>query len=561
MLNNGYDVVMNRQLVNNSSSSITLMLRCLVILILTSLFTILCVRESRVIGRLSTSPNYDDCTYSLSGAVLLGDLKADGVLGFAEYLKKQAPCGGFHSPYSVLLATASYAVFGINEAAPYYGNALVVLVYLCGVGWMLRSLPALPWMLGLILFLSSPLITMGVVEFRPDVAWGIVVGFGVVLIVTSEKLFRSQRHAFLAGLPLGLALVIKPSTFVMTLLLFGGAITSRIIGAFLEKRLKPERTVALGIFAFLVGALIVAAPYWIFYGKEILSYFLDNAFGVNKSVWIYHGSRHDFLFYYLTGDGWRSAMWFPGTAIGILGIACMIYLSGRRPDLRWKLTSLILLMLGGLAVNSVAQIKSVFLASGLYGTLFFSASYLLATAWVSFAAGKESRTVTRIKIGILILLTGTACLFYRWPDDSNWGSDPANSANLKNARDFMEATLKGHPDDFPKSILFMQSGPIISETTGIYLESVHRRALIASGAFYRGIDEFRQHFPWSDWIVIPEQGVMGARLNMPSEQLLTECLAILNNDSNFHQIAEFTAANGKKVWIYSKVKKQLNGAQ
>jgi hypothetical protein len=552
---------MNQHCTTENHSKASIVLRVFMILMLSVIFTTLCVRESRLIGRLSSSPNYDDCTYSLSGAILLGDLKADGVLGFAEYLKKQAPCGGFHSPYSVLLATASYAVFGINEAAPYYGNALVVLVYLCGVGWMLRSLPALPWMLGLILFLSSPLITMGVVEFRPDVAWGIVVGFGVVLIVTSEKLFRSQRHAFLAGLPLGLALVIKPSTFVMTLLLFGGAITSRIIGAFLEKRLKPERTVALGIFSFLVAALVVAAPYWIFYGKEILSYFLDNAFGVNKSIWIYQGSRHDFLFYYLTGDGWRSAMWYPGTMIGILGIACLIYLSFRRPDVRWKMASLILLMLGGLAVNSVAQIKSVFLASGLYGTFFFSASYLVASAWVSFDAGKESRTHSWIKIGLLILLTVAAWSFYHWPDDSDWSGNRLEGANYRKAKDFMEASLKKHADDFPKSILFMQSGPIIIETTGIYLESVHQRASLNSGAFYGGIDEFRQHYPWTDWIVIPEQGVMGSRLNLPSERLLPECLAILNNDSNFHQLGEFIAANGKKVWIYSKVKKQLNRAQ
>ena len=549
------DGVMSESLASKPSAGLLLMLRGIVILILTALFTVYCVRESRIIGRLSTAPNYDDCTYCLSGAVLLNDLKEDGLHGFAEYLKKSAPCGGFHSPFSVLLAAASYALFGFHEASPYFANALVVLFYLCGVGWILRSLPIFPWILGLILFLTPPFITIGVVEFRPDIAWGIVVGFGVVFIVTSGKILRSPLHAFLAGLAFGLSLIIKPSTFVMTLLLFGGAITSRMIGAILEKRLRPDGKAMVGLLVFLAATLVVAAPYWSYYGKETFQYFLDNAFGVNKLVWNYRGSRHEFLFYYITGEGWRSSMYLSGTLIAILEIACLIYLSYSRPDLRWKLGSLILLMLGGLTVNSVAQMKSVFLGAGFYGILFFSSSYLLATAWDSLSTEKGTRIPNQLKIALLILLTCTSYLFYRWPDASNWGRNRVEAENYRNARDFMEAILKAHPDDCPKSILFMQSGPIVIETTGIYLELVHRRASIASGAFYRGIDEFREHYPWSDWIVIPEQGVMGASPNLPSEGLLPECLAILNNDTNFRKIAEFTSGNGKKAWIYSKISK------
>ena len=215
--------------------AVTKGLRLLIIVLFTAIFTQLCVQESKVNGRLSSSPNYDDCTYCLEGAILLKDVKEEGVHGFFEYLNEPGP-NGFHSPYSIILAAVSYALFGPYETSPYYGDALLVIIYLACLGWIFRSLPTPAWMLALALFLTPPFITMGVVEFRPDIAWAVSIGFGVVFTVTSEEVFQNPRRAALAGLFLALALVIKPSTFVMTLLLYSGAIFSRVIAAVWKNR-------------------------------------------------------------------------------------------------------------------------------------------------------------------------------------------------------------------------------------------------------------------------------------------------------------------------------------
>jgi hypothetical protein len=539
----------------DTSFGVSIMLRGLIILILTALFTIFCVRESKIIGRLSTSPNYDDCTYCLSGAVLLSDVKTDGIHGCAAYLKKPAPCGGLHSPYSVLLAATSYTVFGLNEAAPYYGNALVVFIYLCFMGWLLRGLPTLSWFFILVVFLSPPFITMGVVEFRPDIAWATVVGFGVVYIVTCDRIFRNPIHGLIAGLLLGLALDIKPSTFVMTLLLFGGGMTSRVVGAILDKQLKPDFKVLYGIFASLAGVVLVAGPYWIYYGKEIIAYFWDNSFGSNKSIWIYQGNMHDFSCYYLTGEGWRSNMQYSGLLILIVAVICLIYLGIKKPDLRWKLISLIILILGAFAVNTAAQMKSPFLGGGIYGTFLFSASYVMASAWMTFQKNGESTRRHVSRNALLLILTVLAFVIYRWPVESNWERIRGFAENFHAANDFMKETFNCHSGDAPKSILFIPTSPIIMETTGIYLEKINARASLFSGAFYNSTNQFCIEYPNADWVVIQEQGVMGSGQSMPSEQLLPQFLRILKADPNYSQIAEFVSGNGKKVWIYSKVKK------
>jgi hypothetical protein len=490
-------------------------------------------------------------------------LKSDGLNGFINYVHEPPPCGGFHSPYSVLLAAASYALLGINDAAPYYGNALVVFTYLCFMGWLLRGIPTVPWVFTMVVFLAPPFITMGGVEFRPDIAWAIVVGFGAVYVITCDRMFRSPIHALIAGLLLGLALDIKPSTFVMTLLLFGGGMTSRVVGAILEKRLKPDFKVLLGISACVAGVVLVAGPYWKYYGKEAVDYFLENSFGKNKLVWIYQGNLHDFLFYYLTGEGWRSNMQYSGLLILIVAVICLIYLGIKKPDLRWKLISLNILILGAFAVNTAAQMKSPFLGGGIYGTFLFSASYVMGSAWVIFQNNGES---TRRQVGrnaLLLILTVLAVVIYRWPTASDWERNRDSAENFRKANDFMKETLNSHSGDAPKSILFMQSGPIVMEPTGLYLESMHLRSTLASGAFYRSDDDFRHNYQgtyWNhnqvvDWIVIPEQGVMGSGPTFPSEQLLPQFLRILKADPNYSQIAEFVSGNGKKVWIYSKVKK------
>ena len=351
------------------------LVKVLIILVLSVLFTLLCVNESKNTGRLASSPNYDDVVYFHDGAILIHSLKSEGTTGFWSFLKER----GLHSPYSVFLAAASFAVFGFEYTSPYLGSGIVVLTYLLCIGWFLRNLQLFTWIATLILFLTLPFITMGVVEFRPDIAWAVATGFGTVFIVTSREIFRSPRRAALAALFLALSLSIKPSTFVMTLLLYTGATVSRVISNVWEHRLRSEpKRLLTGVAVFMAVLIIIAGPYWLRFGMDAVWYFMENSFGVNKSVWAYQGSLSDFLLFYITGVGAQSNIALSGSLLFLLSFGCMLFLGFKKPELRWRLFVLISLILGALLVNTVAQMKSPFLGGGIYGVWIFTCAYVIA---------------------------------------------------------------------------------------------------------------------------------------------------------------------------------------
>ena len=524
-------------------------LRILILVLFAAVFTQLCVRESKVNGRLSSAPNYDDCTYFLEGAILLNDLKSDGVRGFFKYLNEPGP-NGFHSPYSVVLAAASYAFFGPNETSPYYGNALLVIIYLACMGWIFRSLPTPEWILALALFLTPPFITMGVVEFRPDIAWAVSIGFGVVFMVTSEELFRCPPRAAIAGLFLALSLVIKPSTFVMTTLLYSGAIFSRVAAAVWEKRWhSASRKTLLGSLAFAGTLLVVAGPYWSRFGKEAISYFLDNSFGANKSVWVYHGSPSEFILFYLTGLGAVSNVAIAGIIISLIALACLVYLYINRSELRWKFLSLLGILAGAFAVNTAAQMKSAFLGGGIYGVWLFSCAYLLVTAFTSLQAIK-GRSIWRSDL--LAITVVVAVLFYQWPAYSYWGRDRIGSANYTETNEQMKVLLDQYLAHPPGKILFAQAGPIVMETTGLWFAFHHLKVQNASAAFFRTTAQFKKNYPDYSWIVLQEPGTLGFYPNMPAEGLLPQFEKMIKNDPSYKLIKEIKSSNGKKIWVYAR---------
>ena len=130
--------------------------------------------ESFAHGRLASEPNYDDVTYLYGGARILQSIRTGDII--------KPLTSKMHSPFSVLLAATSFAVWGMQDWAPYASNVVIVLCYLLLLCYFLRALP-IGLQLGLLLiFLSLPFATMAVVEFRPDIMWATLVGFATVYL-------------------------------------------------------------------------------------------------------------------------------------------------------------------------------------------------------------------------------------------------------------------------------------------------------------------------------------------------------------------------------------------
>ncbi|MCX7414424.1 MAG: hypothetical protein NTW36_13430 [Planctomycetia bacterium] len=354
--------------------------RTAAVLALALAFTAACVSESGRRGRLTSAPNYDDCVYFLDGALLRNAVANDGLAGGWDVFQKRA----HHSPFSALLASAAFVLLGQHEAAPYWLNGLVVLLYLAGLGYLLWPLPTPCWLLTLGVFLAPPFITMGVVEFRPDITWAVVTGFGVVWMVTREQLFRAPPRAAFAGCCMAAALLIKPTTFVMTVLLFGGAAVSRVIPRLSRWQVEEENAVnqrsnpVLGLMAFSGVLLALAGPYWWFFGHDIWTYFWVNSFGVNKAVWAYPGTSAQALRFYLTGEAARSNVGYSGWVLALASLTCTVFLFASRTALRWRLAVLLTALLASFTINALAEMKSPFLGGAIYGLWLFGTAYAFA---------------------------------------------------------------------------------------------------------------------------------------------------------------------------------------
>ena len=342
------------------------------VLILSCLFTRWCLLESFAHGRLAAPPNYDDIGYFYRGTETLQFIRNGEVA--------KALTGYLHSPYSVMLAVASFSIWGGRDWAPYSANVVVVVCYLA----LLLVLPvqaALGAQVGLLaVFLSFPFATMTVVEFRPDMMWAILVGFVAVYQVTADAAFSSRVEAVVLGLLSGLAMMTKPSTFLMTSAVIGLGSLLRTLQGLVGGGLIPSRFVAWLMF-FLLGALPVAGPYYALHFKDVWSYFYDNSFGVNKDIWIHRQTLSEHLGYYIDSQNastsnlgkWRLPILLfagAGSVVGLIG--------ARQNGKRMIFASLAALVIATWLASSLFGMKSPFLGGAFYGTLIFGSAYLVA---------------------------------------------------------------------------------------------------------------------------------------------------------------------------------------
>ena len=515
-------------------------LRTVIILIVAALFTLFCVSTSKQRGRLLSAPNYDDVVYFNQGSQLLQAIKNHGTKGLWQHLQDE----GLHSPYSIGLAAAAYSIGGFAESVPYYANIMVVLAYLGGLSWFLRALSLSQWLASLGLFLTLPFITMGVVEFRPDIMWAVVTGMGVVYLATTPNVLTSIGPAVISGLFIGLYLMIKPSTFAMTLILYGCA---GVVRLFLELH-EPKSRLLAGVGAVFCVAAVVAAPYWLLFGQQTWSYFWTNSFGGNKQVWAFQGSLSDFLFFYLTGGGWKSNVGIPGIILTIIVGACCVFLWKNDRANRRTLSLLGVLLAIAFLINTSASMKSPFLGGGIYGIWIFGCAFIIGkcvtTACSSFELKWKRWTLNLLIIGAVI-----GILTYRWPRYSDWGRDRQGAAFYREANDRMWNLLERHRDDLPSSILFMQAGPIIPEQVQMWFNINGLEVRATPAAMTRAIPAFEKKYPGYDWIVIQEKGVMGSSSNMPFEVCLDDALSVILKDAGTNIIDCFTDKNNRKIYI------------
>lgn len=501
--------------------------RVLIIILVLSLgFSWICVSTSHKIGRLSSVPGYDDVVYFASAADLIHSLRENGWSGAVDLVLRD----GLHSPYSTLLAAAAFSVEGLRPAAPYRANAVLIAVYLAAIAYFFRRSQLLFLVLALLFFLVPPFATMAVVEFRPDLAWATVVGFFAVFILTREDVFHRKQLTLFYGSCVGLGLIIKPSTFAMTLAV--GAMSLGFAWVLEMTRTDFRTSVRrLGVALLWMGAavVLVAGPYYAVFGGNVWRYFIDNTYGINAAVWAHPGDRLAQWLFYIEGEGGRCNL---GNQRLIIGAAWLL-LAFRRlwnGPLAVRLQTLFLglVILIVFVVNAVAPVKSPFMGGAIYGTLLFSLAFFAGEFLAAFPQ-VSARNWLYASIGFAAVVLVSVCS-YQWPAYSKWPRHKRNKTFVT-AQQAMTVFARGRTA--PKSILFTQAGPLTMENVRLFYFRRGERPECHSGAFFRTMEEFRQAVIGCELVIAQDKGTLGGTESMPAEPLQDQFVAFLEASNDF----------------------------
>ncbi len=546
-------------------------IRAVVVLVMAAVFTAVGVGMSERQGRLAAVPNYDDAVYFLSATRLIESGRAEGASGVVEELRSE----GLHSPWSVGVAVAAFLTTGYADWGPYAFNFLVVVAFLAALSWMWRELEWWEWGSGMVFFLAMPFATLAVVEFRPDLMWAVAVGFcgvfGLVVPGYLERMGPRVAHAVLCAV----ALWVKPSTFAMTLIVFGYSVGMRVVlESVMARRIdwrEVWRTgwVQAGVIAGLTA--IYAVPF----GAGTWNYFWTNSFGANEAIWRAPVSVAEKWLYYGVGFGAANNLGWAGLLLlGVIGMAVVMTRAEHRrlgslgadctgsavqpegrdererasqPQSRRGISGLRWSMLGGLLVltyglSSGFGMKSPFLGGAFVGCFLFVGAYGFSIFDFRFSIAWRRRWIA---VGVAVL----AVLMWRWPHYA-WAQAGESGRNFSKVERQVIDVLEELPLRNRVRLLFSQSGPLMRENVEMWLLRNGHETSAVKGGFLPSVERFEQKRRRADVVFVQDPGMQDSFENLPAERVMDGFLESMRGAEDFERRGEAEGADGKRVYVY-----------
>ena len=302
-------------------------------IVLSAAFTLAVIQYSHQHGRLILHPSYDDVGYFADGLGRLQVLYREGPAGlFAEHVRNPP-----HSPFATYLALLSFALFGARDWAPYAGNAVIVFTLLAFVDYLLRAQSVGVRLAVAVFTLTVPFAGEAIAEFRPDIACGLLTAIAVVLLLERPSASTSLMRRRLAGGCLGLALLVKPAIFPLTLVLL---VVSMILLTRLDRLHSigeaGPRSVWSNWRPVLWPLALLGLPQFLLTGPRYLTYFHAALLAPRKPIDDFHGTLPEKLGFYVFGQGGEIMLgrhWILLAAIIVVGAGLLAMRRGT-DDLR-----------------------------------------------------------------------------------------------------------------------------------------------------------------------------------------------------------------------------------
>jgi Dolichyl-phosphate-mannose-protein mannosyltransferase len=166
--------------------------------------------KSYLIGRLADPATHADVNYLIDGIRRLLYIEVNGF--WAELRRLYGD--PLHSPLSAYQAALGFYLFGFHDWAPYLSNGIYVVIFLTACAFLLRGLPNLVVIAGLLAVAGAPLSFTTVSEFAPEIPLGLFTALGVLLALRIPLPDRAIGARVLAGLCFGIGFLAKPTSFV-----------------------------------------------------------------------------------------------------------------------------------------------------------------------------------------------------------------------------------------------------------------------------------------------------------------------------------------------------------
>jgi len=526
----------------------------LLCIILTSIF----LNHSAWRGRLQYQIDYEDVITFLDGLKRYRALvdQPQGHLQFFYQYVTDPP----HAPLHSLQAAMAFAVFGVNDWAPYASNAILLFLLLLAFAYAARDFGLPTIIVGLVYLVLSPLSYNMIAEFRPDYPSAILTVWGVLFYLGFLKT-GSRILCGAAGVCYGLAMLAKPPVFLYVMAIGGGPFFLGLARGWRENRWGGMGSALKNAWPFFAGCAVVAGPHFAVAAGKIYNYIVLNQVGQDAHLWEFKGGWLERVFYPLSGYGgwialgrmWRIAL---GLALGA-GLAGLVMWRMRNPLARWFLVSF------GMVAYSYFFLVINPHMNPYFGITFQIFLLFAGAALLGFLAtmplGLFGKMASRGFVGLILAFVALKAFPLPIRSEEVTKGPRANKEFLQTANQTALEILVDHSKIPSKAYVMVSTYGAISSHTLQWISDKEELGFRFQAVPYEDISKIKKLFDVDsgknrvDFAIVSEEGVWGVKEALPNAQTSGPLLQHLLGNPEYAEIGRVSDASGKSYVVFRRI--------